>query len=347
MDSLYDLRDKVCDEQNSLPDDMSVSQAFDETSGNCSLHADAVKVEKEDLVVADQKSLNPEETRIDSALVDLSVEEGLTETQVAEETTRKRKGEWSDQEKIGKKRAIDLNQSADADDESNEVEDVVASPKSESCAVLPREENETGNKSVEDMGNATAETDNLIDLNQTAVSEISPPRSESFAVSLGEELEDVDVGKEDEKSLEDVGRENVESCPISASENLDNPLVAATQKASEEDYVVWSWLLCCANRTFHQTNFMGVFLGCDGAGHVFYDSDWDYRWLCLLLTDFKRPDLSRFHEAIVFSRQRKLLKSRKIDIERFKELERKWKMTSSSFFLVCFLPRIGSESCWC
>lgn len=42
------------------------------------------------------------------------------------------------------------------------------------------------------MGKAT---DKLIDVNQSAVSKIAQPRSESFAVSLKEKLDDVPVGK--------------------------------------------------------------------------------------------------------------------------------------------------------
>lgn len=45
------------------------------------------------------------------------------------------------------------------------------------------------------MGKATAETDKLIDVNQSAVSMIAPLRSESFAVSLKEKLDDVPIGK--------------------------------------------------------------------------------------------------------------------------------------------------------
>ncbi|CAA7038409.1 unnamed protein product [Microthlaspi erraticum] len=129
---------------------MNVSQAFKETSRNWYLYADAFKVEKE------IKSSNPElaernkDIGTDSALVDvhdkdLSVEEGL-ETQVAEKTTGKRKWKRSDGEKCGEKRVNDLNRSYD----SNEVEAVVAPPKSESCAVLPTEENVKGEKSVLD-----------------------------------------------------------------------------------------------------------------------------------------------------------------------------------------------------
>uniref|UniRef100_A0A1J3KA05 Calcium uniporter protein 5, mitochondrial n=1 Tax=Noccaea caerulescens TaxID=107243 RepID=A0A1J3KA05_NOCCA len=48
-----------------------------------------------------------------------------------------------------------------------------------------------------------------------------------------------------------------------------------------------------------------------------------------LLTS-RDPTYQDFMKRLFLSRQRKLLKSRKFDVERFKELERKWKMTSSS-----------------
>ncbi|CAA7044971.1 unnamed protein product [Microthlaspi erraticum] len=57
-----------------------------------------------------------------------------------------------------------------------------------------------------------------------------------------------------------------------------------------------------------------------------------------LLTS-RDPTYQDFMKMLFLSRQMKLLKSRKFDVERFKVLERKWNMTSSSFFLVCFLPR--------
>ena len=42
------------------------------------------------------------------------------------------------------------------------------------------------------------------------------------------------------------------------------------------------------------------------------------------------PTYQDFMKRLFLSRQRKLLKSRKFDVERFKELEKKWKMTSCS-----------------
>ncbi|CAH2046772.1 unnamed protein product [Thlaspi arvense] len=48
-----------------------------------------------------------------------------------------------------------------------------------------------------------------------------------------------------------------------------------------------------------------------------------------LLTS-RDPTYQDFMKRLFLSRQRKLLKSRKFDVERFKELEKKWKMTSSS-----------------
>ncbi|CAN8244807.1 unnamed protein product [Cochlearia groenlandica] len=49
-----------------------------------------------------------------------------------------------------------------------------------------------------------------------------------------------------------------------------------------------------------------------------------------LLTS-RDPTYQDFMKRLFLSRQRKLLKSRKFDVERFKELEKKWKLTSCSY----------------
>uniref|UniRef100_A0A1J3FLI9 Uncharacterized protein n=1 Tax=Noccaea caerulescens TaxID=107243 RepID=A0A1J3FLI9_NOCCA len=263
-ESVSDFRDKVCYEHNKsfpemeeinitafkiksrgnlfcLSNHMNVSQAFDETRGNWNLYADAVKVEKEALlaiVATDQKCSNPElaegnkETGIDKALVDVhnkdpNVEEGLTETQVSEKTTGKRKGEMSDGEKNGKKRSIDFNQSADAHDDSKEVEAVVAAPESESCEVLPRKEvddvlagdvGKENEKSVEDLGKVSTETD----------SHPSNHLETNIYQSTTTSREVVN------RVPEHTDRVTSESSLISRRGNLDNPFVERGQKENEK-----------------------------------------------------------------------------------------------------------------